>query len=42
MPDRTYIIAAYVATWVGILGYALRLAVRMRHARTMSDAMEEP
>ena len=42
MPDRVYIIAAYVATWVGILGYALRLAMRMRHARNLSEAMEEP
>ena len=32
MSERSYIIVAYVVTWVGILGFALRLAVRARGA----------
>ena len=32
MSEWNYVIGAYVLTWIGILGYGIRLARRLRRA----------
>ena len=39
MSEWNYVVAAYALTWATILGYALRLAVRLRRAAEDLDAV---
>lgn len=41
MPEWNYVIAAYVVTWVVILGYAAYLTARKRSARQRITSMEQ-
>lgn len=34
MSEWSYIVAAYTVTWLAILGYTIRLALRLRRAAT--------